>query len=82
VAIQTAPAAVQQPVHADALPRRMEVVVIETHRGERGTLVVRIGEGLCAWCGWGPMRAELGARGYCPSCAGPGLAVLAPGGLS
>lgn len=63
----------------DDMPRLMHVEVIEVHRAERGSMVVRIGEGLCPWCGWGRMRAELGGRGFCPVCAGPLLAVLKPG---
>jgi hypothetical protein len=65
---------------ADDFPRRMDIEVTELHRGERGSLVVRIGGGTCPRCGWGLMRAELGARGFCPSCAAPLLAMLAPGG--
>ncbi len=64
---------------AEEFPRRMEIEIVEIHRSERGSLVVRVGEGACPWCGWGRGRIELGARGFCPTCAGPVLAVLKPG---
>jgi hypothetical protein len=60
----------------DEFPARMEIRIVEEHRSERGSMVVRIGEGICPWCGWGAMRAEAGGRGYCPSCGGWVLAVL------
>ena len=68
-------------VAAEEFPRRMEIEIVEIHRAERGSFVVRIGTGTCPWCGWGAMRAELGGRGFCPvpTCAGPILAVLRPG---
>jgi hypothetical protein len=61
----------------EVYPRRMELRRVERLVSEWSKTVVHIGEGQCPWCGWGPASAEAGARGYCPSCAGPVLAVLA-----
>jgi hypothetical protein len=66
-------------IAAEEFPRRMEIAVVEVHRAERSSLVVRVGEGACPWCAFAPMRAEAGQRGYCPRCAGPVLALLGPG---
>lgn len=58
-------------------PRRMEVILLERHVGSRRTVLV--GEGRCPWCGWGPMRAEVPASGFCPACSAPIFAVLRAG---
>jgi hypothetical protein len=74
--------ATPETVMEQQVPRLLRIAPVERHASDRSRLVVVIGEGACPWCGWGGVRAEAGSRGFCPSCAGPILAVLRTGGAS
>jgi hypothetical protein len=59
-------------------PRRMTLGDLERREEEWARFTVTVGRGTCPWCGFTPVVAEPGSRGYCPSpaCARPILAVL------